>query len=95
MLARINAEIAIACERRFAQAERRLSKGFGARIDRMNERLDRILSAREVAKVSKEPNVINISSKRRKATYTTDPVGTLQEALACARENKVRAVAVP
>ncbi len=40
-----------------------------------------------------EPNVIVLSSKR-KLRYATDPVGTLQEALACARDNDMRAVAV-
>lgn len=43
--------------------------------------------------MSDEPNVIMLT-KRRKLRYTTDPVGTLQEALACAKDNDVRAVAV-
>jgi len=42
----------------------------------------------------KEQNVVDISSKGRKPTYGADPEGTLREALACARENGVRAVAV-
>ena len=31
---------------------------------------------------------------RRRIDYAVDPVGTLQQALACARDNKVRAVAI-
>jgi hypothetical protein len=43
--------------------------------------------------MSDDVNVI-VLSKRRKLRYATDPVGTLQEALACAKDNDVRAVAV-
>jgi hypothetical protein len=43
--------------------------------------------------MSDEAKVIHLSSKRR-LRYTTDPVGTLQEALACAHDNEIRAVAV-
>ncbi len=39
-----------------------------------------------------ETKVVDLA-KRRKVTYTDDPIGTLQEALDCARENEVVAVA--
>ncbi len=37
--------------------------------------------------------VINLS-RRRKVEYAADAVGTLQQALACAKENTIKAVAV-
>jgi hypothetical protein len=43
--------------------------------------------------MSDDGKVINLS-RRRQITHATDPVGTLQQALACARVNKVTSVAI-
>jgi len=43
--------------------------------------------------MSDDVKVIDFT-RRRRIDYAADPVGTIQQALACARENKVRAVAI-
>ena len=40
-----------------------------------------------------ETKIVELA-KRRKVKYTDDPIGTLQEALDCARENGIAAVCV-